>query len=110
MTVIATGALAAGVVGAASADEPAARGNAREVGPPVTAASPSGAGEDRDNADEQAREDLRAFLEYLGSWDESDQEWQQFHPSDGLAEVRVPPPAQHRGAAKPPPGDDDGRT
>lgn len=31
-----------------------------------------------------------AFLEYLGSWDESDEEWQAFHPDEGLSEIRLP--------------------
>ncbi len=38
--------------------------------------------------EEQAQ--FLAFLEYLGSWEESDEEWQAFHPDEGLSEIRLP--------------------
>ncbi|MEO0974140.1 MAG: hypothetical protein AAFX85_13695 [Pseudomonadota bacterium] len=45
-------------------------------------------------ANELAEEEAEflAFLEYLGSWEESDEEWQTFHPDEGLSELRLPAP------------------
>ncbi|MEM9384167.1 MAG: hypothetical protein AAGA68_03840 [Pseudomonadota bacterium] len=57
-------------------------------------------------AEEASDAQFLAFLEYLGSWEESDEEWQAFHPDEGLSEIRLPAPHE-RNARSPADGNED---
>jgi hypothetical protein len=74
--------------GAVAQDVPAAP----DDGAPQVTQRPPPAGSDGeangDNAAGNDQEgDFLAFLEYLGSWEDSDAEWKQFHPEEGLVGV-----------------------
>ncbi|MEO0422650.1 MAG: hypothetical protein AAF184_09965 [Pseudomonadota bacterium] len=74
--------------------------HAQEV--PGDAAVPAPKAPPEQEAEATTEAQFLAFLEYLGSWDESDEEWQAFHPDEGLSEIRLPAAGERnaRGAAQ----------
>lgn len=79
---------------------------ADEVSAPAAPADDEARVEDTGEPEETSDAQFLAFLEYLGSWEESDEEWQAFHPDEGLSEIRLPAPRE-RGAPGRTESDDD---
>ncbi len=65
-----------------------------------------------EDADDEipADSEFLAFLEYLGSWEESDEEWRQFHPDEGLAGAMADPAPDEDDRVREVEWDDDGRS